>query len=111
MAETLFDEKLELAARYRALPDLVVGLKRQGADAATHRGVALDKLGDRAGAESAYRRALALAPLSETEYDLAVLFWGRDWAEAERHLQEAVRLDPANAAAAKSLAALRTRPR
>lgn len=110
-AEDLFAEKLALAVRYRALPELMSGLKRQGADAATHRGVALDKLGDRAGAESAYRRALALAPLAETEYDLAVLFWGKDWAEAERHLQEAVRLDPGHVAAAKTLAALRARPR
>ena len=74
-------------------------------------GVAREKLGDAAGAEADYRRALALCPLAETRYNLAVLAWGKNWAAVEANLVEAVRLDPSHAAAAKYLAALRARPR
>ena len=59
--------------------------------------------------EAHYRRALALQPLAETRFNLAVLAWGHDWPAAEDHLSEALRLDPGHAAAAKYLAALRAR--
>lgn len=111
LADALFAEKIALAGRYRALPEIVQGVRRQAADAATHLGVAREKLGDAAGAEADYRRALALCPLAETRYNLAVLAWGKDWAAAEENLVEALRLDPGHAAAAKYLAALRARPR
>ncbi|MBI2387734.1 MAG: DUF2723 domain-containing protein [Elusimicrobia bacterium] len=109
LADGLFAEKLALAGRFRALPGVVSDLRRQAAESATHSGVAHEKLGDAAGAEAHYRRALALYPLAETRYDLAVLAWGKDWAAAEEHLSEAVRLDPGHAAAARSLAVLRAR--
>jgi tetratricopeptide (TPR) repeat protein len=109
LADGLFEEKLELAARYRALPDVVSGIRRQAAESATHSGVAREKLGDPAGAERHYRRALALYPLAETRFNLAVLAWGKDWAAAEENLAEAVRLDPSHAAAARYLAAVRAR--
>jgi tetratricopeptide (TPR) repeat protein len=109
MAERLFDEKLALAARYRALPDVSSAIRRQAAEASTHSGVALEKLGDHAGAEARYRRALELYPLAETRFDLAVLAWGKDWAAAEEHLVEAVRLEPGHAQARKYLDALRLR--
>ncbi|MDP3541093.1 MAG: DUF2723 domain-containing protein [Elusimicrobiota bacterium] len=111
LAEALFEEKLALAARWRALPAVTSALLRQAAEAATHSGVALEKLGDPAGAERRYRRALELQPLAETRFNLAVLAWGRDWPAAEEHLVEAVRLDPAHAASVKYLAALRARRR
>ena len=109
LSETLFDEKLDLAARYRALPDVMSALRRQAAEAATHTGVALEQLGDRAGAEARYRRALALTPLAETRFNLAVLAWGKDWAAAEEHLVEALRLEPGHSQSRKYLAALRAR--
>ena len=111
LADGLFAEKLALADRYRALPAVVSGLRRQAAESATHSGVAHEKLGDAAGAEAHYRRALALYPLAETRYNLAVLAWGKDWAAAEEHLVEALRLDPGHAAAARSLSVLRARAR
>lgn len=110
-ADALFTEKLALAARYRSLPPLVAAIRRQAAEAATYRGVALEKLGDRAGAEQHYLRALAYFPLAQTRFDLAVLAWGKDWAAAEAHLLEAVRLEPGHAAAVKYLAVLRARRR
>lgn len=108
-ADGLFEEKLALAARFKATPEIMAAVRRQAADAATHSGVAREKLGDRAGAERHYRRALALHPLAETRFNLAVLAWARDWPAAEEHLSEALRLDPGHAAAAKYLAALRAR--
>jgi tetratricopeptide (TPR) repeat protein len=111
IADGLFEEKLALAARFRAAPGIVSALRRQAADAATHSGVAHEKLGDREGARRHYLRALALHPLAETRFNLAVLAWGRDWAAAEDHLSEALRLDPGHAAAAKYLSALRSRRR
>ena len=111
VADGLFEEKLELARRFRATPEIVAVVRRQAAGAATHTGVAREKLGDREGAAERYRRALALHPLAETRYNLAVLAWGTDWPAAEEHLAEALRLDPGHAAAARYLAALRARRR
>lgn len=111
LADALFVRKLEHAASYRALPDILTVIRRQAAEAATHHGVATEKLGDRAGAEAHYRRALALQPLADTRFNLAVLYWDKDWAAVEENLVEAVRLDPNHAAAAKYLAALRARKR
>ncbi|MEK7232838.1 MAG: DUF2723 domain-containing protein [Elusimicrobiota bacterium] len=111
IADALFREKLEFAHRCRALPDVISAIRRQAAESATHSGVAAEKLGDRAGAWAHYRRALALFPLAQTRFDLAVLSWGKDWGAAEEHLVEALRLDPRHAASAKYLAELRARRR
>jgi|CXWL01.1.fsa_nt_gi tetratricopeptide (TPR) repeat protein len=111
LADGLFAEKLSLAERYRSLPALVSSVRSQAAESATHHGVVLEKLGDKAGAEGQYRRALGLFPLAQTRYNLAVLSWGADWAAVEEHLTEALRLDPTHADARKYLAALRMRRR
>jgi len=111
LADALFAAKLEHAARYRALPAVMANLRRQAAESATARGVAREKLGDLSGAGEHYLRALALSPLAETRFNLAVLAWGKDWAAAEAHLVEASRLDPAHAQASKYLAALRAKRR
>jgi len=108
-AGALFAEKLALAEAYRTTPDIVKGLRHQAAEASTHHGVALGKLGNAAAAEERYRAALALTPLAETRFNLAVLAWGKDWPAAEEHLREALRLDPGHAAAAKYLAQLSVR--
>ncbi len=111
LAERLFAEKLELAARWRSLPKLVAAIRAQAADAATGRGAVLDRLGDRAGAEAAYRRALALSPLAQTRVNLAVLAWQDEPASAQEHLEEALRLDPGHAEAVRLLERLRARRR
>ncbi len=105
-AESLFAEKLAQAAAYRSLPDVVASVRRQAAEAATHRGVAAEKLGDRAAAEAHYRRALAIFPLAQTRFDLAVLYWNRDKAAVVEHLSEALRLDPNHAQARKYMGLL-----
>ena len=109
LADGLFAEKLSLAERYRSLPALVSAIRSQAAETATHHGVVLEKLGDKAGAEGRYRRALGLFPLAQTRYNLAVLAWGVDWAAVEENLSEALRLEPSHAEARKYLSALRAR--
>lgn len=111
LADDLFAQKLALAVRYRALPDILSAIRRQAAEAATHHGVALERLGDPAGAETYYRRALALYPLAQTRFNMAVLAWGKDWPAAEENLVEAVRLEPGHAQAVKYLSALHARRR
>jgi tetratricopeptide (TPR) repeat protein len=111
LADALFARKLELAQRYRALPDLVASIRRQAAEAVTSRGAAAEKRGDRAGAENAYARAIALHPLAQTYYNRAVLSWNRDWQATEADLEAALRLDPSHAEARKYLTLLRSRRR
>ncbi len=109
LAGELFRRKLALADAYRGLPDLKASIRRQAAEAATHRGVVAEKTGDRDGAAAFYARALALQPLAQTRYNMAVLAWGRDWPAVESNLAEALRLDPGHADARRYLAALRAR--
>lgn len=111
LADELFARKLKMAAEFRALPDLIEALRRQAADAVTHRGVAAEKRGDKDAASIAYARALALFPLAQTRYNMAVLTWGKDWAATEQNLAEALRLDPDHAEARNYLSALRARKR
>ena len=109
LADALFAEKLRLAESYRALPDLVAGIRRQAAESATHRGVCAERQGSPEEARGHYLRALALSPLAQTRFNLAVLAWGKDWAAVEENLAEALRLDPSHAEARKYLSALRAR--
>src|SRR6202021_4329011 len=99
--------KLAWADEYRALPGLKASVRRQAAESATTHGVTLEKLGRRDEAAAEYRRALALFPLAQAHYDLAVLAWGHDWPSAEENLAEAVRLDPGHAEARRYLEQLR----
>lgn len=105
-----FGRVLELTQRYRSLPDLVRSVRRGKAEAHLNLGVVLEKTGDRAGAERQYLQALSLQPDSDqARYNLAVLHWGRDWDRVIAELSEALRINPANAAAAKYLEAARQR--
>ncbi len=111
LADALFARKLVLAAEYRALPALSASIRRQAAEAATQTGVALERSGRRDEAAAEYRRALALFPLAQTHFDLAVLAWNKDWAVVSSELSEALRLDPAHAEARAAYAKLMALPR
>jgi tetratricopeptide (TPR) repeat protein len=111
IADLLFAKKIKLANDYRALPEVKTSIRRQAAEAATQRGVALEKMAQRDEALAEYRYALALYPLAQTRYDLAVLDWGRDWKSVEENLSEALRLDPNHADARRYLAMLQAKRR
>lgn len=95
----LFDRMFELAKAYRALPDVMAGIRRAGAEAFLNRGVVLDRRKDVAGAEAAYREALERDPASSKAwYNLGTLYWNRDWAKAAEAFRRAAELEPANPA-------------
>lgn len=110
-AALIHEETVRLTEAYHSLPELKAGVRRAAAEACTQLGVILERLKDPAGAESSYRRALALAPAAGAHYNLAVLYWSRDPARAEAELLEALRLDPGHAESARYLAVLRSRKR
>lgn len=107
LSSELYDRLLARAAEYRALPAVTQGIRRGAAESFMHRGVVAEKLGDREQARLFYEESLRRAPLAQTHYDLAVLFWGRDWARAESELVEALKLEPGHAEARRYLAQLR----
>ena len=111
LAAGVLDELSVLAGRYRALPQVAANIRRSGAEALTQLGVVNEKLGRRDEALRCYEASLDRQPTAQAHYDLAVLFWGRDWARAEQEFQEALRLEPGRADAAKYLQALRSRRR
>ncbi|MDD5655710.1 MAG: DUF2723 domain-containing protein [Elusimicrobia bacterium] len=103
------ERTLELAERYRSLPDLKAAVRRSAADVFMQLGVVAEKAGAAAAAQGYYRRSLELAASAQVHYNLAVLFWSRDPARAGLELQEALRLDPNHPEARRYLAVLRAR--
>jgi len=101
----VYERLLALSEKYYSLPSLKEGLASSSAYAWLNYGVALEKTGDRDGAGRAYTLALARNPrLADAHYNLAILYWGRDWARVRAELAETVRLNPGHAAAARYLA-------
>lgn len=106
----IYERLLGLAEQYRSLPAVREGLLASGAYAWLNYGVALEKTGDRDGSERAYLAAQARNPgLAEAHYNLAILYWNRDWARVKSELAETVRLNPAHAQAAKYLSQIEKR--
>lgn len=110
-ADGLFQRLFGLAEAYRALPGVRDAIKRSHAETLMHLGVVLEKLGDREAARGYYERSLAKSPSAQAHYDLAVLFWNKDWRRVENELTEALLLEPGHAQAAKYLAVLRSKKR
>ncbi len=100
----------ELAREYYSLPALTASLAAGSAYAWLNYGVALEKTGDKAGAEAAYTRALQANPrMADAHYNLAILYWNRDWDRVRSELEQTVRLNPAHPTAGRYLAQLRGR--
>ena len=105
-----YERLLLLSLEYYSLPELKEGLASSSAYAWLNYGVALEKLGDRAAAGEAYNFALKRNPgLAEAHYNLAILYWNRDWEKVRSELAETLRLDPGHAQAAKYLDQLKAR--
>ncbi|KAF0125499.1 MAG: hypothetical protein FD189_2075 [Elusimicrobia bacterium] len=104
-----YERLLDLAEQYRSLPDLKHSLRRSSAYAWLNYGVALEKTGDRDGAEKAYLRAAARNPeLADANYNLAILYWNRDWDRVMRELSETLRKNPSHSQAAHYLRQLQS---
>lgn len=109
-ASRLYDQTLVLAAEYNALPETRRAVASGAADSAVNLGVAYERVGRRDLAEAAYRRALSLNPrLARARFNMAVLFWDRDWGRVVSELEGALAIDPAYGEASRYLAAARSR--
>lgn len=107
-ATALFDRSLELTRRYRSLPDVAAAFRKSSAEAYLNWGVVKERLGDRSRAEELYGEAIRLDPNSaQAHYNLAVLYWGRDWARVVREMGEVLRIEPGHAQARGYLEAAR----
>ncbi|OGR78021.1 MAG: hypothetical protein A2X32_07795 [Elusimicrobia bacterium GWC2_64_44] len=106
----VYERLLPLASRYYALPSLKKAISASSAYAWLNYGVAAEKMGDRAAAEKAYALAAERNPgLADAHYNLAILYWNRDWERVRAELRETLRLNPAHATAARYLQQLNSR--
>ncbi|MDO8806098.1 MAG: DUF2723 domain-containing protein [Elusimicrobiota bacterium] len=105
-----YERLLLLGLKYYALPALKDSLASSSAYAWLNYGVALEKTGDRAAAGEAYNFSLKRNPgLADAHYNLAILYWDRDWEKVRFELSETVRLNPGHPQAAKYLGQLKNR--
>ncbi|HBL16022.1 MAG: hypothetical protein A2X36_07755 [Elusimicrobia bacterium GWA2_69_24] len=112
LADGLYAETLELARRYHTLPDAVRGIAGAAADVRLNLGVAYEKLGRPADAERMYRGAIELRPDgARGHFNIAVLYWNKDWPTVAAELEAALRLDPGNEETRRYLTAARSRLR
>jgi len=104
-AGRIYGRLLELTREYHSLPDVKEGISASAADALMNLGVACEKLKEYAKAEAAYGMALRLRPrLAKAHYNLAVLYWNKDWARVVAELHSALAIDPAYPDARRFLA-------
>ena len=62
------------------------------------------QMGDKAAAEEHYRRAIStFSDYAQAHYNLAVVYWNRDWELVAREMAEVVRIQPGNLDAQKYL--------
>jgi hypothetical protein len=107
-ADDLYQKTAHLTQEYYSLPGLVSSIREEWSDALLNLGVAYERLGRRAESESAYLKALSLRPnLAQAHYNIAVLYWNRDWEKVVRHLEEALKVNPGYAQASAFLAKAR----
>ena len=107
-ADALYERTIELTREYHSLPEVAATVRASLVETRLNYGVVCERMGDREGAERAYRGALELEPRSaKAHYNIAVLYWNRDWDLAVAELEEALRIDPVYPEAAKFLAAAR----
>jgi len=105
-AET-YERLLLLSVKYYALPQLRLGLEKASAYAWLNYGVASEKNGDRRAAEDAYTLALRRNPaMADAHYNLAILYWNRDWDRVRRELAETLRVNPGHQQARRYLSQL-----
>jgi tetratricopeptide (TPR) repeat protein len=110
LSDLLYGQTMELADEYFALEEVRRSISLAWADALMNLGVVHEKRGDRGAAESSYLKALAKYPLAaKAHYNIAVLYWKKDWAKVVRELEAALRVDPNYTPAKRYLPAARQR--
>ena len=103
----IYERLLLLSVKYYSLPDLKRNLASASAYAWLNYGVASDKTGDRAAAEKAYELTIRRNPgMADAHYNLAILYWNRDWEKVRRELTEALRINPSHPNAGRYLSQL-----
>ncbi|MGD9641120.1 MAG: DUF2723 domain-containing protein [Elusimicrobiales bacterium] len=103
----IYERLLQLSVKYYSLPQLRLGLEKASAYAWLNYGVAAEKNGDRRAAEDAYTLALRRNPgMADAHYNLAILYWNRDWARVRRELTETLRVNPGHQQARRYLSQL-----
>src|ERR1019366_5379702 len=96
----LYDRLLGMAEDYRSLPEVKTGLLKSSAEPLVDMGVALERSGDRGGAEAAYLEAIRRSPDSVQAYNnLGAFYWGHDWAKAAESFRHVAELQPQDARA------------
>ncbi len=89
-----FRTVLDMAIRYKSLPDVVMGIRSDYAISLTHMGVVQEKLGRPEDARRYYEESLQASPNAQAHFNLAVTYWGKDWMRVVQHLEAALRLNP-----------------
>ena len=93
-AEKIYENLFALTQKYHSLSDVVGSVPNEWSDALLNWGVSLEKLGDKEKAASVYEKALSVQPNTpNAHYNLAVIYWNRDWDKVVYHLRECLRLD------------------
>ncbi|MBI5243687.1 MAG: DUF2723 domain-containing protein [Elusimicrobia bacterium] len=90
-----YDGLIELTKEYYSLPTVADAIRSSAAEALLNLGVIYERLKKPAEAESTYRKALGLNPrIPKAHYNLAVLYWNKDWVRVVEELRAALSIDP-----------------
>ena len=105
----IYLELLQMADEFRAMPDVISGIRREAANVWLHIGVVNEKLMRDEESLKAYNRALELNDeFSLAYYNKAVVYWKRgDLVRARENLELTLRYDPANETARSYLMRLK----
>ena len=110
LAALLFDRTLGMAREYHSLPEIFSGARRGVADSKLNLGVVMEKLGKKDEAARQYRLALDADPrAAQAHYNLAVLYWDKDWEKVAAEMTEVLKLEPNREDAQRFLAVARQR--
>ncbi len=95
VSDSLYELSSRQTKEYHSLPDVVKGIKLEWAQLLLNKGVVLEKMGRLSESEAAYEKALAVVPeMAQAHYNIAVLYWNRDWDKVVLHLGQALAIDP-----------------
>ena len=89
-----FEQTLKLAHEYKSLPDVTSGIRQEYSVTLTQMGVVQERAGRVEVSRSYYMASLDMAPTAQANFNLAVTYWGKDWAQVVRYLEATLRLNP-----------------